>query len=42
MKIVPADCPKKLTEIMIKCWNSNPKMRPTFGEIVREIKDIVL
>ena len=31
---IPHDCPPVLIEIMTRCWDSNPEVRPSFAEIV--------
>lgn len=35
----PDNCPERLTDLMRMCWQFNPKMRPTFLEIVNLLKD---
>ncbi|XP_024137572.1 insulin-like growth factor 1a receptor isoform X2 [Oryzias melastigma] len=35
----PDNCPDMLFELMRMCWQYNPKMRPTFLEIINTIKD---
>ncbi|KAF7670294.1 hypothetical protein LDENG_00018690 [Lucifuga dentata] len=35
----PDNCPDMLFELMRMCWQYNPKMRPTFLEIISSIKD---
>ncbi|KAM8974756.1 insulin-like growth factor 1 receptor [Pelodytes ibericus] len=35
----PDNCPDMLFELMRMCWQYNPKMRPTFLEIINSIKD---
>ncbi|KAF6081488.1 insulin receptor [Phyllostomus discolor] len=35
----PDNCPDRLSELMRMCWQFNPKMRPTFLEIVDLLKD---
>jgi len=36
----PEDCPKEIAELMNKCWNGDPKLRPTFDEIVSCIEEV--
>lgn len=35
----PDNCPDMLFELMRMCWQYNPKMRPTFLEIISSIKE---
>uniref|UniRef100_A0A7N8XMZ2 Tyrosine-protein kinase receptor n=1 Tax=Mastacembelus armatus TaxID=205130 RepID=A0A7N8XMZ2_9TELE len=35
----PDNCPDMLFELMRMCWQYNPKMRPSFLEIISSIKD---
>ncbi|XP_078473381.1 insulin-like growth factor 1 receptor [Lampetra planeri] len=35
----PDNCPDKLYELMRLCWQYNPRMRPTFLEIIGSMKD---
>uniref|UniRef100_A0A668UKD9 Tyrosine-protein kinase receptor n=1 Tax=Oreochromis aureus TaxID=47969 RepID=A0A668UKD9_OREAU len=35
----PQNCPDMLFELMRMCWQYNPKMRPSFVEIISSIKD---
>ncbi|XP_022381474.1 insulin receptor isoform X4 [Enhydra lutris kenyoni] len=35
----PDNCPERVTDLMRMCWQFNPKMRPTFLEIVDLLKD---
>uniref|UniRef100_G1QHU4 Insulin receptor n=1 Tax=Nomascus leucogenys TaxID=61853 RepID=G1QHU4_NOMLE len=35
----PDNCPERVTDLMRMCWQFNPKMRPTFLEIVNLLKD---
>uniref|UniRef100_A0A2K5CFX9 Tyrosine-protein kinase receptor n=1 Tax=Aotus nancymaae TaxID=37293 RepID=A0A2K5CFX9_AOTNA len=35
----PDNCPERVTDLMRMCWQFNPKMRPTFLEIVSLLKD---
>ncbi|KAM4664021.1 insulin receptor-related protein [Discoglossus pictus] len=35
----PENCPDRLHELMHWCWKKNPKLRPTFTEILESIKD---
>lgn len=34
------NAPKDFLILMKKCWNTNPKLRPTFDEVLRELKKI--
>ncbi|XP_045146250.1 insulin receptor [Echinops telfairi] len=35
----PDHCPERVTTLMRMCWQFNPKMRPTFLEIVDQLQD---
>ncbi|KAM4706801.1 insulin receptor [Discoglossus pictus] len=35
----PDNCPPRLNSLMQRCWQYNPKMRPTFLEIIDMLKD---
>ncbi|KAM7142407.1 insulin receptor isoform 5-T5 [Molossus nigricans] len=35
----PDNCPDRVSELMRMCWQFNPKLRPTFLEIVDMLKD---
>ncbi|XP_028672139.1 insulin receptor-like [Erpetoichthys calabaricus] len=35
----PDNCPERLHNLMHMCWQYNPKMRPTFLEIIEMLKD---
>ncbi|XP_078017739.1 insulin-like growth factor 1 receptor isoform X2 [Epinephelus lanceolatus] len=35
----PQNCPDMLFELMRMCWQYNPKMRPSFVEIISSLKD---
>ncbi|KAH0787678.1 TKL family protein kinase [Histomonas meleagridis] len=36
---IPKKCPQLLAQFIRNCWNSDPKKRPTFKEIIREFKN---
>lgn len=38
---IPADCPKYLRKLLLKCWSADPKDRPTFSEIVEILSEVV-
>jgi serine/threonine protein kinase len=38
----PALCPDEMYAIMYKCWNANKKVRPTFAELVKELKTLMV
>ncbi|XP_076011611.1 insulin-like growth factor 1b receptor [Genypterus blacodes] len=35
----PQNCPDMLFELMRMCWQYNPKMRPSFAEIINSLKE---
>nr|XP_055074554.1 insulin receptor b [Misgurnus anguillicaudatus] len=35
----PENCPERMHNLMQMCWQYNPKMRPTFQEIIEMMKD---
>ena len=35
---IPHDCPLALGEIMTRCWDANPDVRPPFPEVVRMLE----
>ncbi|KAM9097937.1 insulin receptor isoform X1 [Sarcophilus harrisii] len=35
----PDNCPERVNSLMQMCWQYNPKMRPTFLEIIEMLKD---
>ncbi|XP_076888679.1 serine/threonine-protein kinase STY13-like [Bidens hawaiensis] len=35
---IPYDCLPVLSEIMVRCWDSNPDVRPPFAEVVRMLE----
>eukprot|EP00252_Welwitschia_mirabilis_P008679 TRINITY_DN2072_c0_g2_i1.p1 TRINITY_DN2072_c0_g2~~TRINITY_DN2072_c0_g2_i1.p1 ORF type:complete len:405 (-),score=55.13 TRINITY_DN2072_c0_g2_i1:617-1831(-) len=36
---IPSDCPPALSDIMTRCWDANPDVRPSFSEVVRMLED---
>ncbi|KAH7572489.1 hypothetical protein JRO89_XS04G0263800 [Xanthoceras sorbifolium] len=36
--IIPNDCLPALGEIMTRCWDANPNVRPPFSEVVRMLE----
>lgn len=39
---VPEECPAKLKELMIMCWEQDPVNRPSFSDITKELKEITI
>ncbi|KAK3435331.1 serine/threonine-protein kinase STY13 [Eucalyptus grandis] len=37
--IIPADCLPILSDIMTRCWDANPDVRPPFTEVVRMLEN---
>jgi len=37
----PKECPENVFKLMERCWNQNPKERPTFEEISKELQVIL-
>ncbi|MBA0731807.1 hypothetical protein Gogos_015930 [Gossypium gossypioides] len=37
--VIPNDCLPVLSEIMIRCWDTNPEVRPPFTEIVKMLEN---
>lgn len=37
--IIPNDCLPALGEIMTRCWDANPDVRPPFSEVVRMLEN---
>ncbi|KAI6682671.1 hypothetical protein NL676_036552 [Syzygium grande] len=37
--IIPADCLPILSDIMTRCWDANPDVRPPFAEVVRMLEN---
>ncbi|XP_053133978.1 insulin receptor-related protein isoform X2 [Hemicordylus capensis] len=35
----PENCPEKLHELMTGCWQQNPRLRPSFTQILESIKE---
>ncbi|XP_009462681.1 PREDICTED: insulin receptor-related protein [Nipponia nippon] len=35
----PENCPDKLHELMCRCWQQNPRQRPSFIQLLESIKD---
>ncbi|KAH7687961.1 Dual-specificity kinase protein [Dioscorea alata] len=36
--VIPSDCLPVLSEIMTRCWDANPNVRPPFTEVVRMLE----
>lgn len=37
--VIPNDCLPVLSEIMTRCWDTNPEVRPPFTEVVRMLEN---
>jgi hypothetical protein len=37
---IPSTCPRKLAQLITKCWSAKPSKRPTFVEIVEDLQKI--
>jgi hypothetical protein len=37
---IPEFCPRKLFEILLKCWSLNPEERPVFEELCGKLEGI--
>ncbi|XP_076330716.1 hepatocyte growth factor receptor-like [Tachypleus tridentatus] len=37
----PSYCPDLLYDIMKRCWSEEPKDRPSFGEVVEEVRNVI-
>ncbi len=37
----PPNCPPKMYEMMLQCCSRDPDNRPTFGEIVSQLKEMI-
>jgi serine/threonine protein kinase len=40
--IIPEDCPAKIKSLITKCWDADPKVRPSFSNIVDRLQEIIL
>ena len=40
LNLIPKDCPDGMKELMVKCWNDDENVRPSFGIIINELKKI--
>jgi len=38
---IPTSCPEPLSVLMSRCWDEDPQVRPTFQEIVKELRLLV-
>lgn len=36
--VIPPTCPRFFSRLIRSCWNREPSMRPTFGDLVRVIE----
>ncbi|KAJ7557201.1 hypothetical protein O6H91_05G116300 [Diphasiastrum complanatum] len=37
--VIPQDCPPALAQIMTRCWDANPDVRPGFSQVVKMLED---
>ena len=37
---MPKDCPPEMWNLILSCWNEDPKTRPTFSELAEMLKTI--
>lgn len=37
---IPARCPEPLAQIMLACWEANPALRPTSGELLTKLREL--
>jgi hypothetical protein len=37
----PLNCPTEIFEIMSRCWDATPSNRPTFGDLLMTINEIL-
>lgn len=40
LQALPEDCPKPLSDLMIRCWAPDASARPHFGEILEIVRDL--
>lgn len=38
---IPESCPESLADVMKMCWKADWQERPTFGEVVKRLRDIM-
>ena len=38
---VPPDCPQDYAALMEACWQAEPRLRPSFADIVEELQRMV-
>ena len=38
----PPNCPERLSRLMLKCWDYNPRLRPTFAQCLDEVKELLI
>lgn len=37
----PLNCPQNFYSIMLKCWDADPKQRPKFETLYRQLEDYI-
>jgi len=40
LEAVPPDCPRSLSQLMIRCWDHEPAARPSFAEVLDVLRQI--
>jgi fyn-related kinase len=38
----PSNCPGEVYAIMARCWDVKPELRPTFGDLLTSINEILM
>lgn len=40
--VIPQDCPKALTDLILQCWEEQPERRPSSKTVVDKLHEILL